>query len=462
MERDNRLLEGNIFSSLIRFALPFLAAALLQQLYGTVDTLAVGRLSADSAAGLSAISTGAQIIYMLTTLVLGLGTGGTVLIGQYVGADRKEEIRHTIGTMFPEFGIVGLVISVLLVTLAGPIVSLMQVPAEAVAGAKTYLIITGAGFLFVTGYNMVSGILRGLGDSKTPMILVAIACVINIILDIILVGPAQMGVAGAAVATIVAQGFSFICSLFILRRRKDYPLEFHWNFFRPRGQQAGLLLKLGAPIALQDFCIGLSFNLISAFVNRLGLSESACVGVSSRLATIAMLVASAFMSAIAAMAAQNMGNRKPERALSTMKWGMLVSAVVSIILCAIIEIWPGPLLGLFTSDQDVIAVGILYLRADALDIALVPFVFSMNGFFSGCGHSSFSMANNLISTFCIRVAGTLVITLIPGTTMFHIGLAAPAASLVQIVIEVIYLSTGRWRKNSVISSGEQRPDLPDR
>ncbi|MCD8377039.1 MAG: MATE family efflux transporter [Oscillospiraceae bacterium] len=451
MSQENRLLQGGIFSSLVRFALPFLAAALLQQLYGTVDTLTVGRLSANAAAGLSAISTGAQIIYMVTTLVMGLATGGTVLIGQYVGSGQQENVKRAIGTMFPVFGIAAVVLSALLVGFSGGIVRLMQVPEAAAPAARQYLIICGAGMIFVTGYNMVSGILRGLGDSKTPMLLVAIACVINIIGDIVLVGPMQMGAAGAAVATIVAQAVSFLSSLFILKRRKDFPLTFRRSSFALKKEQARLLLKLGVPVALQDFCIGISFALISAFVNRLGLEQSACVGVASRISTIAMLAATAFMSAIAAMTAQNMGGGQPGRAVQSMKWGMVISAVLSFAACAVVECFPAAVLGFFTDDAGVIAQGVLYLRSNMLDVALVPFVFCMNGFFSGCGHTGFSMANNLISTFGVRVAGTLLISLLPGATMFHIGLAAPAASAAQIVIEVVYLASGRWRRGDMFS-----------
>jgi putative MATE family efflux protein len=451
-ERENRLTQGSVGPALLRFALPFLAASVLQQLYSTVDTVAVGRLSADPAASLAAISTGGQITYMVTTIVIGLATGSTVLIGQYVGSGQKENIRRTIGTMFPLFAIVGVLISALLAGGSGWIVQLMQVPEAAAPAARQYLLICGVGMLFVTGYNMVSGILRGLGDSKTPMLLVAIACVINIIGDILLVGPLQLGAAGAALATVVAQGFSFLCSLLILHRREDIPLEFRLRSFALRREQCCLLLKLGVPVALQDFCIGISFALISAFVNRLGLEQSACVGVSSRVSTICMLVSTAFMSAIAAMTAQNMGNGQPKRAQRAMVCGMGLSAAISFVAFLIVELSPAAILGLFTEDQGVIAQAVLYTRANIIDVALVPFVFCMNGFFSGCGHTRFSMTNNLVATFGVRVVGTLLVSMLPGTTMFHIGLAAPAASIVQIVIQVIYLSSGAWKKNTVLAS----------
>lgn len=450
MQNNNSLLQGKVGPALLRFALPFLAASLLQQLYSTVDMMAVGRLSANAAVSLTAVSTGGQLTYAVTSLLIGLATGATVLIGQYVGANRREDISRTIGTMFPLFGIFAVVISVVMAALTGPLVALLQVPAEAVAESEQYLFICAIGMIFVGGYNMVSGILRGLGDSKTPMLMVAIACVCNIIGDIILVGPMQMGAAGAALATVGAQAVSFICSLVVLCRRKDFPFEFKRRNFRLHREQSGQLLKLGVPIAFQDFSIGLSFLFITAFINRIGLNEAASVGVVGRVSCIAMLVPSAFMSAIAAMTAQNMGANQPKRARSSMLYGMTVSFVISAVLVVLIELFPAPVLSVFTAETGVIEQGILYLRSNILDAALVAFVFCMNGFFSGCGHTTFSMVNNLISTYGVRVMGTFAVSLIPGVTMFHVGLPAPAASAVQIVIEVVYLLSGRWKHNTVL------------
>lgn len=453
--KHNSLLEGKVGPALLRFALPFLAASLLQQLYSTVDMLAVGQLSAHAAAELSAVSTGGQVTYSITSLLIGLSTGATVLIGQYTGAGRQEDIRRTIGTMFPLFGIFAVIVSALMAAFTGPIVRLMQVPAEAVRSAEEYLFICALGMIFVTGYNMVSGILRGLGDSKTPMVLVIIACILNIIGDIILVGPLQMGAAGAAIATVAAQAVSFFFSLIVLSRRKSFPFEFKWKNFRMHREQNSLLLRLGIPVALQDFCIGISFILITAFINRIGLDESASVGVVSRVTCIAMLVSTAFMSAIAAMSAQNIGAGQPKRAMAAMKWGIGISFVFSAVLFVLIQLFPAPVLGIFTDEPGVIAQGTLYMRSNMIDALLVAFVFCINGFFSGCGHTRFSMVNNLISTFAVRVAGTLIISLIPGTNLFHVGLAAPAASTVQIIIQLFYLKFGSWRHSTVLN---ERPE----
>ncbi len=453
--QTNTLLHGKVGPALLRFALPFLAASVLQQLYSTVDMMAVGRLSATPAVSLSAVSSAGQLTYAITSLLIGLSTGATVLIGQYVGAKRKEDVSRTIGTMFPLFAIVAIVIAAVLGFFAGPLITAMQVPDAAVQEAEEYLLICALGMIFVGGYNMVSAIMRGLGDSKTPMLLVAIACVLNIIGDIVLVGPFQMGAAGAAIATVFAQAFSFLVSLVILYHRKDFPFDFKRSSFRMHREQNRQLMKLGLPSAFQDFSIGISFLLITAFINRIGLDESACVGVAGRVSCIAMLVSTAFMSAIAAMSAQNIGAGQPKRARAAMVWGMMLSFVFSAILFILIQMFPGPILGLFTEEAGVIEKGILYLRANIIDALLVSFVFCMNGFFSGCGHTTFSMVNNLISTYGVRVLGTLLVSLIPGTNMFHIGLAAPAASMVQIIIEVIYLASGRWKENTVLRSSPE-------
>lgn len=448
--KNNSLLQGKVGPALLRFALPFLAASLLQQLYSTVDMMAVGRLSANAAVSLSAVSTGGQLTYAVTSLLIGLATGATVLIGQYVGASRKEDISRTIGTMFPLFAIIAVVVSVAMAALTSPLIALLQVPAAAVTEAEQYLFICAVGMIFVAGYNMVSGILRGLGDSKTPMILVIVACIINIIGDIILVGPLQMGAAGAAIATVGAQAVSFVFSLVILCRRKDFPFEFKLHNFRLHKEQSKQLLKLGIPVAFQEFSIGISFLFITAFINHIGLDESACVGVVSRVSCIAMLVSTAFMSAIAAMSAQNIGAGQPGRARAAMLWGMTLSFIFSAVLFVLIQLFPVQILSVFTTETGVIQQGVLYMRTYIIDALLVSFVFCMNGFFSGCGHTTFSMVNNLISTYGVRVLGTFLITLIPGATMFHIGLSAPAASAVQIVIEVIYLASGRWKHNTVL------------
>ena len=449
--RENQLTQGRVGPALLRFALPFLAASFLQQLYSVVDMVAVGRLS--TAAALSGVSTGSEVLHTITALIMGLATGATVLIGQYVGAGRREDVSKTIGTVFPLFGIFAVGISVLMAVFAKVIVAAMQVPEAAVADAERYLFICAVGMIFVTGYNMVSGILRGLGDSKSPMVLVAIACVINIVGDFVLVGPFHMGAAGAAVATVAAQGFSFLLALVVLRRREDFPFDFQLRSFVLRREHSRLLLKLGIPVGLQDMLIGFSFMLITSFINRIGLEQSAGAGVVAKVTAFTMMVSIAFMSAIAAMTAQNIGSGQAERAKSALRWGILCSFACSLVLFTLVQLVPERVLSLFSDQSGVVEQGALYLRSNMIDTVLVAFVFCFNGFFSGCGHTNFSLLNNLIATFGVRVTGTLIISLIPGATMFHIGLAAPAASALQIIIQLVYLRFGNWQKSTILSNG---------
>ena len=448
--RENQLTQGRVGPALLRFALPFLAASFLQQLYSVVDMVAVGRLS--TAAALSGVSTGSEVLHTITALVMGLATGATVLIGQYVGAGRKEDVSKTIGTVFPLFGIFAVGISVLMAVFAKLIVAAMQVPEAAVADAERYLFICALGMVFVTGYNMVSGILRGLGDSKSPMVLVAIACIINIIGDIILVGPLQMGAAGAAVATIVAQGCSFLFALAVLRRRENFPFDFKRRSFVLRREYSRQLLKLGVPTGLQEVLIGFSFMLITAFINRRGLDQSAAAGVVAKITAFTMMVSTAFMSAIAAMTAQNIGSGQAERARSALRWGVSCAFLCSVTLFAVVQLFPGQVISLFSDQSGVVEQGILYLRSNMIDTVLVAFVFCLNGFYNGCGHTGFSLFNSQVATFGVRVPGTLVISMIAGATMFHIGLAAPAASALQLLVQLIYLRHGGWRKNTVLSA----------
>ena len=455
LKTENTLLTGPVGPALLRFALPFFAASFLQLLYGAVDMAAVGQFS--TSAALAGVSSGSQVMHTVTALVVGLSTGGTVLIGQYVGARREEEISRAIGTMFPLFALVAVVISVVMAAGTPWIVLAMQVPAAAVEQAEHYLFICALGMVFVTGYNMVAGILRGLGDSKSPLILIAIACVLNIVGDLILVGPLQMGAMGAAVATVAAQGISFVLSVAVLRRRENFPFDFHRRSFSLKREYAALLLKLGVPVSMQEFLIGFSFLLITAFVNRMGLDQSASVGVVEKVISFAMVIPIAFLSAIAAMTAQNMGAGQPERARAALRWGIVCSLLFGCLTCGVIQLCPDLIMSVFSDDAGVVYQGALYMRSYGLDCILVAFVFCLNGFFSGCGHTGFSMANSLIATFGVRAPGVLIISLFPGATMFHIGLAAPVASVVQVAIQLLYLRSGRWRKGIFAVQKETAP-----
>ena len=447
METD--LTKGSISKTLFRFALPFLAATFLQFLYAAVDMIVVGRFS--NAAGITAVNTSSQLMQIVTGVITGLTTGGTVLIGQFRGAGREEEVRRTIGNMFTLFFLVAVAITVALALFADALVAVMQTPASAVAPARDYLFICACGTIFITGYNSVSGILRGLGDSKRPMYFIAISCIINIVGDLLLVGGLHMGAAGAALATVFAQACSFLLALTVLRRG-NFPFDFRIRSLGLKKERVAQLLKLGVPICLQDGLVTLSFVLITAIVNGMGEVESAAVGVVERIIGFAMLIPIAFLSALSALTAQNMGAGLPDRARKGTLISIAASLGLSAILFAFLQLAPGTAAGWFTTDRGVVEASILYLRTYSLDVLLVCFVFCLNGFFAGCGKTQFTMANGLISTFLVRVPLVFFFSRLSGVTLFQIGLAAPAASLVQVGMQLVYLRSGRWKRDLLIKS----------
>lgn len=445
------LTRGDVKASLFRFTLPFLAATLLQFLYGAVDIVIVGRFA--DTAGVSAVATGSQIMSTATGLLMGLASGGTVIIGQYWGADRREEVSRTIGTMFSFFALLAIAMTAAVTLGAGALTRLMQVPAEAAAPTMEYIFICGCGVVFITGYNMVSGIFRGLGNSTAPMLFVLIACVANVIGDFILVGPLGMGAAGAALATVGAQALSLLLSLFVLRR-KDFPFDFQRESFRISGERLATLVRIGVPAAVQSILVNLSFLIITGTVNSLGLVASAAVGAAGRIVDFCMMGPIAFYNSISAMTAQNIGAGQEDRAHQVLRYGLLYSLAFGGLLFALIQIFPREAIAIVKNAPEVMDAGALYLRSFSFDCLLVCFVFSLNGFFGGCGRTGFAMANALIATFLVRVPVTLFAAALSGPTLFYIGLAAPMASILQIVIQLAYLKMGRWRGGSVVGAAE--------
>lgn len=442
------LVEGDVKKSLLRFTLPFLAATLLQFFYGAVDLIIVGMFD-PTGAGVSAVTTGSQLMQTATSLLMGLASGGTVLIGQYWGAQRREDVSKTIGTMFTFFSILAVVMTAVITLGAGAFVSLMRVPAEAVASARQYVFICGCGVIFITGYNMVSGILRGLGDSKHPMLFVFIACIANIIGDLILVGPLNMGAAGAAIATVAAQALSLLLSVFVLRQ-KDFPFDFHLRSFRIAGDKLWGLLRLGIPIAIQNILVNISFLIITGVVNGMGLIASAAMGTAGRIIDFCMMGPIAFYSSISAMTAQNIGAGHQERARQTLKYGILFSLIFGVVMFSLIQLSPQGAISIVNKNPEIMAAGALCLRGFSFDCLLVCFVFALNGFFGGCGRTGFTMANSLIATFIVRIPFTLFVASLPDPSLFLIGLASPLASILQILIQLTYYKLGRWRAGSVI------------
>ena len=435
---ENKLTQGKVYHSLIRFAAPFLLAHLLQVFYGATDLFVVGQFA--TTADVSAVAIGSQVMNLFTYAVIGVTTGATVLLGRYFGSNKPKELAKTVGSAIVLFSFLAVILTILLSLCRDQIVFIMSTPEEAVPGTQAYLGICFLGVAFIVGYNVVSGILRGLGDSKTPLLFVAIACAINVVMDFLLVCGFHMGAKGAAMATVGAQGVSFFFALFFLKRR-GLGFRFGWRDIGFHPVQIRLILKNGLPLALQDALVSASFLLITIIVNHMGLVASAAVGVVEKLIGFLMLPSIAMSAAVAAMVAQNVGAGQYPRAKKCMWGGVAFSLAFAVVICLFCQFWGATLTGLFTSETSVKLAAADYLRSYSIDCVMVAFVFSFNGYFNGCGRSIFSMAHSLTTTFLFRIPLSLLFSKVSFTSLYLMGVAAPFSTFVSLILCLIYL---RW------------------
>lgn len=434
MNREQNFTEGKIFSPLIRFALPVLLALFLQAMYGAVDLLIVGRFGGDYAdVFVSAVSTGSQIMMTLTVVVTGLAMGLTVYVGEKIGAGRQDEAGEIIGSGIGMFAMVSIILTVIMVFASSALARVMQAPAEAFDHTVLYVTICSAGTLFIVAYNLVGSIFRGIGDSKIPLLTVTIACVLNILGDLLLVAVFDMGACGAAIATVFAQAVSVVLSLLIIRKH-ELPFVFSRKCLRPNAAHIKSILKLGTPIALQDLLVSISFLVIIAIVNKLGLTESAGVGIAEKVCAFIMLIPSAYMQSMSAFVAQNMGALKYERAKKALWYGIASSLAVGIVIGCFTFFHGDILAGIFAKDAALIAPATEYLKAYAIDCVLTAFLFCFIGYFNGCGNTTFVMIQGIIGGICVRLPVSWAMSKITPVSLFHIGLATPISTVVQIVL----------------------------
>lgn len=442
MKQEQNFTQGPILPALLKFALPVLFALLLQAMYGAVDLQVVGKFG--TAADISAVATGSQILHSLTIIVTGLSMGITVLLGQKIGEGKPKEAGAAVGSGICLFGIVALIMTVAAVAAAPQLSELMRAPEDAFHGTVSYVRICAGGSVFIIAYNILGSIFRGLGDSKMPLLTVAIACVLNIAGDLLLVAGAGMGAAGAAIATVIAQAVSVLLSLLIIRRR-ELPFTLTRAELRPKREMIIRILQLGTPIALQDLLVSISFLVIVAIANGMGVIASAGVGVANKLCAFIMLVPSAYMQSMSAFVAQNIGAGKEDRARKALWTGILSSLVIGIVMG-----WAGffhgdVLAGFFAEDAAVVLAGWEYLKAYAIDCIFTSFLFCLIGYFNGCGQTLLVMIQGFVGAFGVRLPLALLVSRWGGT-LFHLGLSTPASSLAQIVLCLGYYSYLRRQK----------------
>lgn len=421
---------------LILFAFPVLLALFLQAMYGAVDLLIVGKFA--SSADVSAVSTGSQIMTTLTTLISSFAMGTTILLGQQIGSGRKEEGGKTVGTAVVMFACIAVVISLLLVGLAPQVCRIMNAPAEAFSQTASYIRICGGGMLVIVAYNLIGCIFRGLGDSRTPLITVAIACVCNIAGDLLLCAVFQMGTTGAAIATVFAQVISVVAS-FLLIRRKELPFTIKKENMRIHKTYLRQMVNLGAPIALQDLLVSISFLIILAIVNAMGVTASAGVGVAEKVCAFIMLISSAFMQSMSAFVAQNYGAGHMHRARKALHYGVAVSFAIGVLMFVLTFFHGDAMAGIFSSDADVIFAAADYLKAYAIDCLFTSIFFCYTGFYNGIGKTRFVMIQGILGAFFVRVPVSYLMSLQPNASLFHIGLATPMSSILQLILCVGFM-----------------------
>lgn len=441
---------GKILPKLIRFALPILAALLLQAMYGAVDLRIVGEYS--STADLSAVSIASQIMHTITGILVGLSTGVSVIVAKKIGEARPDDAGKVIGAGIVLFGIVAVIATAVFVLTARPIADLMLTPEETFESTVSYLKICSGGIVFILAFNVLGGVFRGIGDSKMPLITVAIACVVNILGDLLLVKTFNMGAAGAAYATVFAQAVSVFLSLIIIRRRK-LPFEFSRRDIRFDPVINRGILKLGVPIALQDMLVSLSFLVITAIINDLGLIKSAGVGVAEKLCAFVMLIPSAYSQSMAAVVGQNIGAMRPDRARKALWCGIGTSLCAGVII-GYFSFFHGDILaGIFSDDEAVIVQAASYLKSYAIDCLFTSFLFCFIGYFCGLGSTVFVMIQGLVGAFCVRIPVSYFVSRIPDVELFYIGLATPSSTIVQIALCLVYfvVVNRKFRKTDIQS-----------
>ena len=441
---EKNLTSGSVFKNIVYFSLPYLLSYFLQTLYGMADLFIVGQFH--GVEDITAVSVGSQVMHMLTVMIVGLAMGATVTIGKAVGAKRQEEASLAVGNTASLFMGVSAVATVLLLFLVKPIVAVMSTPEEAVSGTALYLTICFVGIPFITAYNIISSIFRGLGDSKSPMYFVAVACAANIALDYLFIGVFRLGAAGAALGTTLSQTISVMIALAAIRMQKT-GLALKKKYFRPQAGMMGQILKIGVPVAVQDGFIQIAFIVITVIANRRGLSDAAAVGIVEKFIGVVFLIPSTMLSTVSALCAQNIGAGKHGRAAAILRYAICITAGFGFFVSVAVQFAGGVIVGMFTGDAEVIMLGDQYLRSYIWDCMIAGVHFSFSGYFCAYGLSGISFLHNVLSIVCVRVPGAFFASRWFPENLYPMGLAAPGGSLLSVAVCVIAFGWMRKRQD---------------
>lgn len=436
---EKNLTTGSVLKTIIYFALPYLLSYFLQTLYGMADLYITGQFNGVDS--ITAVSNGSQVMHMITVIIVGLAMGTTVIIGKAIGGNKLDNAGRAIGNTITLFMGIAIVMTIVFLIAAKLIVLLIGVPQEAVAGTVRYLIICFIGIPFITAYNIISSIFRGLGDSKSPMYFIGISCVTNITLDYVFIGLCDLGPSGAALGTVLSQTFSVIVAFISIRKRKT-GIKLVKEDFIPDRKVLGEILKVGIPVAVQDGCIQVAFIIITVIANHRGLDDAAAVGIVEKMISAIFIIPSSMLATVSALSVQNIGAGKYDRAAKTLKYATMITSVYGIFMAVIMQVLAAPLLALFTKDAAVVVLGTQYMKGYIIDSIFAGVHFCFSGYFAAYGKSYIGFMHNIISITFVRVPGSYLASKLFGDTLFPMGLAAPAGSLLSVIICVcayIYL-----------------------
>lgn len=430
------LTEGNIAKVLIRFSVPFLLANLLQALYGAVDLFVIGRFC--DARSVAAVSTGTSVTQIITSLISGLTLSGTILVGKYQGMGQKDKVEKSIATTICSFGIFSVILTVVLTMNISNILSLLKTPADAFSGAHEYVFICCLGIFFICEYNALSAILRGYGDSVSPLIFVSIACVCNVVGDFFTVAVLHMGVAGTAIATIASQGISMFCAIFYLNR-KNFIFRFSLQTLRIDKQILKEMILIGIPVSFQECIVRISFLYLNSITNSFGIYTSSAVGIAAKYDVFAMLPTTSIANALAALTSQNMGANKKERAVSFVKYGTFAAFLCSLLFFLWAQLSPESMISLFSGNAKVIRAGVPFFRACSFDYLAVSFLFCLNGYLNGREKTIFTMTNCCLGALLVRMPLMYVLSSHQVHSLFYYGLVSPFSSILMLAVIFFYL-----------------------
>lgn len=431
---SKKLTEGSVFKNIIVFSLPFLLSYFMQTLYGLADLYIIGLFS--GVENTTAVSIGSQVMHMLTVMIVGLAMGSSVLIGRSVGASDDKLRNKAIGNTVVIFTIVSVCVAIVLTIMSGAIVSVMKTPIEAVDGTRTYLLICFIGIPFITAYNIISSVFRGMGDSKSPMYFILVACICNILLDYLFIGVMNLGAAGAALGTTVAQAISVVVALAWTYKRKLIE-GISKSDFKLDKEVASSIFKVGVPISMQDGFIQISFLLITVFANRRGLTDAAAVGIVEKLIGILFLVPSSLLSSVSTLCAQNIGAGKEYRAEKTLKYAAIFAAMVGFVFAVSFQYISAFAVGMFTTDEMVILAGEKYMKSYVWDCVVAGIHFVFSGYFCACNKSIVSFIHNIISILTARIPIAYFASIYYKDTLYPMGLAAPIGSFISVIVCVV-------------------------